>query len=115
MQKTMQNKISARVTYGQQVIIMCYTVLQNYSNTGDFRVTSSYILVKDSTYALGDDDDLLGAVSLLSMNNDYSAAASQASYYRPIASGWSQASRDNMMSPTKRSKKDFHGSTSMNL
>eukprot|EP00957_Ditylum_brightwellii_P055799 4228071-Ditylum_brightwellii.AAC.1 len=62
----------------------------------------------------GDDDDLLDTVSLLSMNDDCSAAASQASCYMSIASGQSQASRDSMMTPTKR-KKNFHGSTSMNL
>eukprot|EP00957_Ditylum_brightwellii_P024655 1863160-Ditylum_brightwellii.AAC.1 len=70
----MQNKISARVTCG-------YQVLQNYSNTGDLGAASSYILAKDSTYLPGDDNDLLDAVSLLSMNDDYSTAASQASCY----------------------------------
>eukprot|EP00957_Ditylum_brightwellii_P152673 11621612-Ditylum_brightwellii.AAC.1 len=49
------------------------------------------------------------------MNNDYSATVSQASCYRVVESGQSQASRDNMMSPTKRNTKDFHESTSMNL
>eukprot|EP00957_Ditylum_brightwellii_P040767 3086006-Ditylum_brightwellii.AAC.1 len=94
---------------------MRYTVLQNYSNTGDFGAASSYISAEDSTYVPGDDDDLSDAVSLLSMNNDYSTAASHVSCYSSIVSGQSQASRYNMMYPTKRNKKDFHGSTSMNL
>eukprot|EP00957_Ditylum_brightwellii_P040275 3047875-Ditylum_brightwellii.AAC.1 len=80
---------------------MCYTVLQNYSNYDEIRATSSYTSAEDSTYAPGDDDDLLDAVSLLSMNNDYSAAASEASCYRSIASGWSWTSRDNMMPPPR--------------
>eukprot|EP00957_Ditylum_brightwellii_P110322 8414318-Ditylum_brightwellii.AAC.1 len=94
---------------------MCYTVLQSYSNYSEIGATSSHILAKDSTYVLGDDDDLSDAVSLLSMIIDYRTAASQVSCYRSIVAGWSWASRDNMMSPSKMNKKDFHESTSMNL
>eukprot|EP00957_Ditylum_brightwellii_P087186 6636017-Ditylum_brightwellii.AAC.1 len=49
------------------------------------------------------------------MNDDHSAAVSHVSCYMSITSDQSRASMDNMMSPTKRIKKDFHGNNSMNV
>eukprot|EP00957_Ditylum_brightwellii_P174884 13315940-Ditylum_brightwellii.AAC.1 len=54
---------------------------KNCSNYGDIQRASSFISAEDSTYAPGDDDDLSETASLLSTNNGYSSAASQASYF----------------------------------
>eukprot|EP00957_Ditylum_brightwellii_P038801 2932575-Ditylum_brightwellii.AAC.1 len=55
----------------------------------------AYVLAKDSAYGPGNDDYILDAVLLWSMNADYTTDASQASCFRR--------------------KKDFHGNTSTSL
>ena len=59
------------------------------------------------------EEDLSDAVSLLSMQDNFSCADSKVSSFGSVLAGRSQAARDNLMSPSK--KKSYCGTTEMVL
>jgi hypothetical protein len=59
------------------------------------------------------EEDLSDAVSLLSMQDNFSCADSKVSSFGSVLAGRSQAARDNLMSPSK--KKSYRGTTEMVL
>eukprot|EP00957_Ditylum_brightwellii_P209328 15361230-Ditylum_brightwellii.AAC.1 len=91
MQKALQNEINARVTHSG---------LQNLD------VLASYVSAEDSNYAPGvfteEEDTFADVVSLLSMDNDYSAAGSHISCFKLVIAGRIKTARDNFLSPPKK-------------
>eukprot|EP00957_Ditylum_brightwellii_P184862 14079501-Ditylum_brightwellii.AAC.1 len=84
MWKTLQNKVNARVTCGQQACLT--TVLNHYSGLQNLDVSASYVSAEDSNYVPNtfakEEDTLADIVSLLLMDNDYSTAGNHTSCFK---------------------------------